>query len=168
MQVLILLAALGFSGGFFVVPINALIQHRPDEAKKGGVIAFANWLSFVGVMLASAIYSGFTHYLHIGLRTFFAATALASLAAAIYTVWLLPDSLLRLLLWFATHTIYRMDISGARACSGARRGAAGAESRFDCRCSAGDCGDRPPSAISDVQGYLRTSADQAVRQDYWE
>jgi len=111
--VLGLLAALGFAGGFFVVPINALIQHRPDEAKKGGVIAFANWWSFIGVMLASAIYSGFTHYLHVGLRTFFAATAIASLGAAIYTVWLLPDSLMRLLLWFATHTIYRMDIVGA-------------------------------------------------------
>ena len=112
-QVSCLLVALGFSGGFFVVPISALIQHRPDEDKKGGVIALANWLSFVGVMLASAIYSGFTHYLHLGLRTFFAVTAVFSLAAAVYTVLLLPDSLLRLLLWFATHTIYRMDISGA-------------------------------------------------------
>jgi len=113
-QVLGLLVALGFCGGFFVVPINALIQHRPDEDKKGGVIAYANWLSFVGVMLASAIYSGFTHYLHVGLRTFFAATAMASLGAAVYTVLLLPEALLRLLLWFATHTIYRMDIAGAK------------------------------------------------------
>jgi acyl-[acyl-carrier-protein]-phospholipid O-acyltransferase/long-chain-fatty-acid--[acyl-carrier-protein] ligase len=112
-KVLALLAALGFSGGFFVVPINALIQHRPDEDKKGGVIAYANWLSFVGVILASAIYSGFTHYLQVSLRTFFAATAIASLGAAIYTVLLLPESLLRLLLWFATHTLYRMDIDGA-------------------------------------------------------
>ena len=112
-QVFCLLMALGFSGGFFVVPVSALIQHRPDEDKKGGVIAFANWLSFAGVMLASAIYSGFTHYLRVGLRTFFAVTAVCSLAAAVYTVLLLPDSLLRLLLWFATHTIYRMDISAA-------------------------------------------------------
>ena len=112
-QVFGLLIALGFSGGFFVVPINALIQHRPDEDKKGGVIAYANWLSFVGVMAASAIYSGFTHYLHIGLRTFFASTAVVSLGAAVYTVLLLPESLLRLILWFATHTIYRMDIAGA-------------------------------------------------------
>jgi acyl-[acyl-carrier-protein]-phospholipid O-acyltransferase/long-chain-fatty-acid--[acyl-carrier-protein] ligase len=111
--VLMLLAALGFSGGFFVVPINALIQHRPDEDKKGGVIAYANWLSFLGVMLASAVYSGFTHYLHAGLRTFFAATAIISAGAATYTVFLLPDSLLRLLVWFATHSLYRMDISGA-------------------------------------------------------
>jgi len=113
LQVIGLLAALGFAGGFFVVPINALIQHRPDEDKKGGVIAYANWLSFVGVLLASAIYSGCTHYLHTGLRTFFVATALISLAAGAYTLWLLPDSLLRLLLWFATHTLYRMDIRGA-------------------------------------------------------
>jgi acyl-[acyl-carrier-protein]-phospholipid O-acyltransferase / long-chain-fatty-acid--[acyl-carrier-protein] ligase len=112
LQVLSLLALLGFAGGFFVVPINALIQHRPDEDKKGGVIAYANWLSFVGVLVASAIYSGFTHYLHTSLRTFFVATAFVSLAAGVYTVILLPDSLLRLLLWFATHTIYRMDIHG--------------------------------------------------------
>jgi acyl-[acyl-carrier-protein]-phospholipid O-acyltransferase / long-chain-fatty-acid--[acyl-carrier-protein] ligase len=112
-QVLWLLVALGFAGGFFIVPISALIQHRPAEDKKGGVIAYANWLSFVGVILASAIFSGFTHYLHIGLGTFFAATAIISFGAAVYTVWLLPDSLLRLMLWFAAHTLYRMDISGA-------------------------------------------------------
>ncbi|HKF24854.1 MAG TPA: MFS transporter, partial [Candidatus Acidoferrum sp.] len=112
-EVMWLLGALGFSGGFFVVPINALIQHRPDEDKKGGVIAYANWLSFLGVLLASAIYSGFTHYLHFGLETFFLWTALLSLAAGAYTLWLLPDSLLRLVLWFATHTVYRMDIAGA-------------------------------------------------------
>ncbi len=47
-QVILLLAALGFAGGFFIVPINALMQHRPDESKKGGVIAAANLLSFRG------------------------------------------------------------------------------------------------------------------------
>jgi acyl-[acyl-carrier-protein]-phospholipid O-acyltransferase/long-chain-fatty-acid--[acyl-carrier-protein] ligase len=112
-QVLVLLIALGFAGGFFVVPINALIQHRPAEEKKGGVIAYANWLSFVGVLVASAVFSGLTHYLHLSLRAFFASTAMVSLAAGVYTVWLLPDSLLRLLIWIATHTIYRMDVQGA-------------------------------------------------------
>ena len=29
------LAALGFFGGFFAVPLNALIQHRPDPAHRG-------------------------------------------------------------------------------------------------------------------------------------
>src|SRR5580704_3419347 len=112
LQVVLLLAALGFSGGFFIVPINALIQHRPAQDKKGSVIAFANFLSFVGVIGASAIYSGFTHYLHIGLQSFFIWTAVLSLAATAYVLWLLPDSLLRLLLWMLTHTLYRLDVAG--------------------------------------------------------
>ncbi len=112
LQVILLLAALGFSGGFFIVPINALIQHRPDDDKKGSVIAFANFLSFVGVIGASAIYSGFTHYLHVGLESFFIWTAVMSLAATAYVLWLLPDSLLRLLLWMLTHTLYRLDVEG--------------------------------------------------------
>src|SRR5260370_13062587 len=112
LQVLILLGALGFAGGFFVVPVNALIQHRPEESHKGSVIECANFLSFVGVITASAIYSGATHYLHTGLASFFIWTAVMSLAATIYTVRLLPDSLLRLMLWFATHTLYRLDVEG--------------------------------------------------------
>jgi acyl-[acyl-carrier-protein]-phospholipid O-acyltransferase/long-chain-fatty-acid--[acyl-carrier-protein] ligase len=112
LQVILLLAALGFSGGFFIVPINALIQHRPAEDKKGSVIAFANFLSFVGVIGASAIYSGFTHYWHVGLQSFFIWTAIMSLAATAYVLWLLPDSLLRLLLWMLTHTLYRLDVAG--------------------------------------------------------
>jgi acyl-[acyl-carrier-protein]-phospholipid O-acyltransferase / long-chain-fatty-acid--[acyl-carrier-protein] ligase len=49
--VLIYLAALGFAGGFFVVPVNALIQRRPAAAEKGRTIAVANLLSFIGVAL---------------------------------------------------------------------------------------------------------------------
>src|SRR5205823_12553641 len=47
--VLLLLALLGFFGGFFIVPISALIQHQPEDDKKGVVIGTANWLSFVGL-----------------------------------------------------------------------------------------------------------------------
>jgi acyl-[acyl-carrier-protein]-phospholipid O-acyltransferase/long-chain-fatty-acid--[acyl-carrier-protein] ligase len=50
------LALLGFFGGFYAVPINALIQHLPAPAHKGGVIAAANLLSFVGVFLAAGAY----------------------------------------------------------------------------------------------------------------
>ena len=47
------LALLGFFGGFFIVPIAALLQHRPDTANKASVLAAANLLSFVGIFLAS-------------------------------------------------------------------------------------------------------------------
>jgi acyl-[acyl-carrier-protein]-phospholipid O-acyltransferase / long-chain-fatty-acid--[acyl-carrier-protein] ligase len=46
-----LLAFVGAFGGFFVVPVNALIQHIPPPEEKGRTIAVANLLSFVGVAL---------------------------------------------------------------------------------------------------------------------
>jgi acyl-[acyl-carrier-protein]-phospholipid O-acyltransferase / long-chain-fatty-acid--[acyl-carrier-protein] ligase len=110
--VLSLLAALGFSSGFFAVPINALIQHRPDEKDKGGIIAAANLLSFVGIGGASGIYYAFQHYLHFSPPTVFLAASLFTVAATIYVLYLLPDALLRLILWIATHTLYRIHLEG--------------------------------------------------------
>jgi acyl-[acyl-carrier-protein]-phospholipid O-acyltransferase/long-chain-fatty-acid--[acyl-carrier-protein] ligase len=111
-EVLGLLAVLGFGGGFFIVPINALIQHRPKESKKGGVIAAANLFSFVGVGAASAAYYVLRHYLRLGPGAIFLWTSVATLAATGYVLYLLPDSLLRLLMWLTTHTLYRMDVVG--------------------------------------------------------
>jgi len=51
LTVLIQLALLGLASGFYVVPVNALIQHRPKPEEKGRTIAAANLLSFVGVAL---------------------------------------------------------------------------------------------------------------------
>lgn len=111
-QVAGLLAVLGFFGGFFVVPINALIQHRPEEQHRGGMIAAANLLSFVGIATASQVPKVFIEYLHRGPDAIFFWVSIATLGATAYVVWLLPDSLVRLVLWLVTHTLYRMDIAG--------------------------------------------------------
>jgi acyl-[acyl-carrier-protein]-phospholipid O-acyltransferase / long-chain-fatty-acid--[acyl-carrier-protein] ligase len=47
----LLLVALGISAGFFLVPINALIQNRPKPEEKGRVIGASNLLSFGGIAL---------------------------------------------------------------------------------------------------------------------
>ena len=112
-SVLIFLSLLGFTAGFFIVPINALIQHRPEEQHKGGVIAAANLYSFIGVGIEAGVYYVLTHLLRQGAAAVFFWAAVGTLGATIYVICLLPDSLLRLLLWFATHTLYRMDIVGA-------------------------------------------------------
>ena len=111
-EVLVLLAALGFSAGFFAVPVNALIQHRPDEKDKGGVIAAANLLSFVGIGGAAGVYYIFQHYLHLSPSAIFLSVSLVTVAATAYVLYLLPDALLRLLLWIATHTLYRIHLTG--------------------------------------------------------
>ena len=46
------------------MPLNALIQHRPRPEQKGGVIAAANLVSFIGIALASGAYYIFTDVFH--------------------------------------------------------------------------------------------------------
>ena len=110
--VVLLLAGLGFAGGFFIVPVSALIQHIPEEEHKGGVLGAANWLSFVGVGVASGAYYAMSHWLRLNPGAIFLWASIATLAATGYVLYLLPDSLIRLLLWMATHTLYRLDIAG--------------------------------------------------------
>src|SRR6185437_10198513 len=76
------------------------------------VIASANLLSFFGIFLASAAYFAMTHWLHLGPSGIFRALSIATVAATAYVVYLLPDSMLRLLLWLATHTVYRIEVTG--------------------------------------------------------
>ena len=109
---LIHLFLLGFFGGFFAVPVGALIQHRPAPEHKGGVIAAANLLSFVGIFLAAGAYWLFASGLHQTPAGIFLDGALLTLFATVYCVVLLPDSLLRLALWMLTHSLYRIRVEG--------------------------------------------------------
>ena len=43
-----ILVGLGFTAGFFIVPLNALLQQRPDSAIKGAIIAMANLIDLFG------------------------------------------------------------------------------------------------------------------------
>ena len=106
------LALLGFFGGFFIVPISAIMQHRPEKGQKGGVLAAGNLLSFVGIALASGVFWVLTSWVGLSTRQIFLASAVMTLGATIYVLVLLPDSLLRLLLWIFTHSVYRIRVDG--------------------------------------------------------
>ena len=46
----------GFFAGFFVVPISALMQHRPRKEDKAGILAAQNLLSSGAAFLAAGVY----------------------------------------------------------------------------------------------------------------
>src|SRR5262249_53168337 len=46
-------------------------------------------------------------------RAVFGSASAINIAATLYVLYLLPDALLRLLLWLATHTLYRIQVKGA-------------------------------------------------------
>ena len=108
----VILGFLGFFAGFFAIPVNALIQHRPPEKGKGGIIAAANLLSSVGVALSSGVYYIFTRFIHLDARQVIVAASLITAAATIYVLYLLPEWFLRLILFFAVHILYRIRVVG--------------------------------------------------------
>jgi acyl-[acyl-carrier-protein]-phospholipid O-acyltransferase/long-chain-fatty-acid--[acyl-carrier-protein] ligase len=106
------LSALGFFGGFYIVPISAMLQHHPAREQKGGVLAAANLLSFVGIFLASGVFYVCASVWKLTAPQIFLLVAIATLAATIYLLFLLPDSLLRFVLWCVTNSIYKIRLVG--------------------------------------------------------
>jgi acyl-[acyl-carrier-protein]-phospholipid O-acyltransferase/long-chain-fatty-acid--[acyl-carrier-protein] ligase len=106
------LAALGFAAGFFIVPLNALLQHRPATAVKGSIIAMANLMTFVGMLVATAVYWILTVPLQLSPLHVYAVASVLTVVATVYVSFLLPDSLMRLVLWLLTHSVYRIRVVG--------------------------------------------------------
>jgi acyl-[acyl-carrier-protein]-phospholipid O-acyltransferase/long-chain-fatty-acid--[acyl-carrier-protein] ligase len=108
----VLLGLLGFWAGFYAVPVNALIQHKPAPEQKGGIIAATNLLSFAGIAFSSGVYFIFTAYIHLNPRGVIVAASLITACSTVYVLYLLPEWFGRLVLFFATRTIYRVRVLG--------------------------------------------------------
>src|SRR5579864_1023936 len=84
-----LLGMLGFFAGFFAVPINAIIQYRPEPERKGSVIAAANLLSFVGIALQPIAQYALLEIEHPNPSTMFLVIALLTLCELVFLHFLL-------------------------------------------------------------------------------
>jgi acyl-[acyl-carrier-protein]-phospholipid O-acyltransferase / long-chain-fatty-acid--[acyl-carrier-protein] ligase len=106
------LALLGFSGGLFVVPLNALLQQKSGSDEKGRVLATNNFLNTVGVLIASGLLWSIRDLAHLSVERAIFICGVFTLIANVYVLAILPDFLIRFTLWLLTHTIYRIRIVG--------------------------------------------------------
>ncbi len=105
------LLLIGMFGGFYIVPLYALVQSRSDPAHQSRVIAGNNILNALFIVLSALmavamLEAGFT------IPHVFLATALLNAAVAIYIYTLVPEFLMRFLVWLLIHSIYRLEKSG--------------------------------------------------------
>jgi acyl-[acyl-carrier-protein]-phospholipid O-acyltransferase/long-chain-fatty-acid--[acyl-carrier-protein] ligase len=107
-----MLALLGASSGLFIVPLNAYLQQRAEPREKGRLIATNNFYNTVGLLLASAVLWLFHDRLHVSPDKLILIFGLATVGATAYIVTVVPDFLIRFVLWMATHTIFRIRIVG--------------------------------------------------------
>ncbi|CAH0233701.1 Lysophospholipid transporter LplT [Massilia sp. Bi118] len=111
-RILLDLLLLGVFGGFFIVPLFALIQTRCDPKHVSRTIAGMNILNALFMVAAAGVAvfligQGFT------IPEMFLTTALLNAAVAIYIFSLVPEFLMRFLAWLLIHTIHRVSTVNA-------------------------------------------------------
>jgi acyl-[acyl-carrier-protein]-phospholipid O-acyltransferase/long-chain-fatty-acid--[acyl-carrier-protein] ligase len=109
----IALLIIGLSGGLFIVPLNANLQHIAGIQEKGRLIATTNVFSMTAVLMASAVLP----LLHdvIGLRSdaIIFLIGLITVTGTALAAQSLPMILLRCGLWVITHSLYKISVRGA-------------------------------------------------------
>jgi len=111
LRILADLVLIGIFGGLFVVPLYALIQTRTDVTHRSRVIAGNNILNAAFVVVAALLAIGL---LQAGLRIadIFLVTAALNAAVAVYIYTLVPEFLMRFIIWLLIHSVYRLQKSG--------------------------------------------------------
>jgi acyl-[acyl-carrier-protein]-phospholipid O-acyltransferase/long-chain-fatty-acid--[acyl-carrier-protein] ligase len=106
------LTLLGLAGGFFIVPLQTLLQQEAPADKKGIAIAMANLLAFTGMLGSLGALLLMLNVLGLDEAEVFLIAGLVTAAGTVYILALLPQSLFRLVLWLLTNTVYRIRVVG--------------------------------------------------------
>jgi 1-acyl-sn-glycerol-3-phosphate acyltransferase len=105
------IAAIGVFGGFFVVPLNALVQQRSRPQSLARVIG-ANSILNALFMVAAALLAVVGLARGLSVLQLILVAALLNALVAIYIYTLVPEFLLRFVCWLLVHTLYRMQKRG--------------------------------------------------------
>ena len=101
------LALIGIFGGFYIVPLYALVQSRSEPSHRSRVIAGNNVLNAVFIVAAALVAIAL---LGAGLTIpqLFLVAAVMNAAVALYIYTLVPEFLMRFMVWILIHSVYRL------------------------------------------------------------
>lgn len=110
-RVLADLVLISLFGGFFIVPLYSLVQNRSQPSHRSRIIAANNILNalfmvLAAVMAISLLAAGLT------IPQLFLTVAVMNAAVAVFIYKLVPEFLVRLLIWLLVNTIYKLDEEG--------------------------------------------------------
>ena len=106
-RILLDIALLGAFGGFYSVPLYALIQERSDRRHLSRIIAANNIINSL-FMVAAAGMSIALLSSGISIPELFLVVAVLNALAAVYIYTLLPEFLMRFLAWIVISVVYRI------------------------------------------------------------
>ena len=102
---------IGLFGGFYIVPLYALIQIRSEPSHRSRIIAGNNILNALFMVAAAGIAIGL-FAAGLTIPQLLLATALLNAAVAFYIYRLVPEFLMRFIVWLLIHSVYRLKKEG--------------------------------------------------------
>src|SRR5262249_11366336 len=105
------LALIGVFGGFFIVPLLALVQHRSAPEPRSRIIAGNNIIN-AAFMVAASLLGIALRMGGVTIPQLFLVTAVVNACVAVYIYTLIPEFLMRFLVFLLVHTVYRVRQRG--------------------------------------------------------
>jgi 1-acyl-sn-glycerol-3-phosphate acyltransferase len=105
------LVLVGTLGGLFIVPLLAFVQHRSEPRHLSRVIAANNVVS-AAFMVGAAVAGVGLRAAGVTIPQLFLLTAIANAVVGIYIFTVIPEFLMRFIIWVLVHTVYRVSQRG--------------------------------------------------------
>ncbi|MDO8415227.1 MAG: MFS transporter [Agitococcus sp.] len=113
LRVMLDIGFLGLFGGFFIVPLYALVQSRADKAEQSRIIAANNILNALFMVASAGVGAGLVS-LGATVPQIIGVCALLNALVAAYIYVLLPEFLWRFVAWLTIHAVYRVNVAQTR------------------------------------------------------
>jgi acyl-[acyl-carrier-protein]-phospholipid O-acyltransferase/long-chain-fatty-acid--[acyl-carrier-protein] ligase len=104
---------IGVMGGLFIVPLNALIQFSAKEQHLGKVLAGNNLIQNLS-MLSFLILTAAFAIVGIDSQLLLSLVAIVAVIGGLYTIYQLPQSLVRIVLMALMSRRYKVDVQGIK------------------------------------------------------
>ena len=111
-RIILDLLLIGTFGGFYIVPLYALVQSRSAPDHLSRVIAGLNILNALFMVAAAVMAMLILGPAGLNIPELFLISAILNAVVAVYIFTLVPEFLMRFLVWILIHTIYRVRVSG--------------------------------------------------------
>lgn len=103
---------LSFFSGFYIVPLQTLVQERTEASHRSRVVAGNNMLSSLAMVLSSVML-GVLGAFDVSIPTTFLVLTVLNAAVAVYIYTLIPEFMYRFLCWVVANVMYRVKVEGA-------------------------------------------------------
>ena len=99
---------IGVFGGFYIVPLYAMVQARSAPEKRSQVIAAINIMNALFMVVSAIVGIIVLGLLDLTIPQFFLILAVLNALVAIYIYRTIPEFAMRFIIWVLTHTMYRV------------------------------------------------------------